>query len=83
MIRYYIYLLLVCINHVDLRGSGNDDYITKEAGENLRSQLKAFKYVECSAKTQTGLKQVFDAGIRSVLMSDSKKSSKKNKCLIL
>ena len=33
---------------------------TREDGEELAWELGAFKYVECSAKTQTGLEDVFD-----------------------
>ena len=36
-----------------MRAAG-DKFVTKEMGENLKSELKAFKYVECSARTQIG-----------------------------
>ena len=34
--------------------------ISKTRGDNLCTELKGFKYVECSSLTQEGLKQVFD-----------------------
>jgi len=53
-------------------------------GQTLCTELKGFKYVECSAKTQEGLKQVFDECIRCVLLGQSKtKKKSKSKCLIM
>ena len=41
--------------------------ITFDQGEKLSSELGAFKYVECSALTQTGLKDVFDQALLATL----------------
>ncbi|CAF4595092.1 unnamed protein product, partial [Rotaria magnacalcarata] len=38
--------------------------------------MRAFKYAECSALTQKGLKQVFDDAVRAVLSPKSNKISK-------
>lgn len=52
-----------------------------DAGERLARELGAVKYVECSALTQKGLKNVFDEAIVAALEPPVKKKSKK--CSIL
>ena len=61
--------------------------VTKQRGEVICSELRGFKYLECSALTQEGLKQVFDEAIRCVLIaryqSAAKKKKKKAGCLVM
>lgn len=57
--------------------------ITFEGGEKLAKELKAIKYVECSALTQKGLKNVFDEAILAALQPNPKKEGRKKKCLVL
>eukprot|EP01041_Mallomonas_annulata_P004234 gene4234-8425_t len=57
--------------------------ITNVQGNALCTELKGYKYVECSALTQEGLKQVFDECIRCVLTAQSESKPKKSKCLVL
>lgn len=66
---------------VDMRGDNGS--ISTARGEQLRAELKSTKYLECSAKTQEGLKQVFDAAIQCVLSARTSPTTKKSKCLIL
>lgn len=54
--------------------------ISYEEGVRYAKKLKADKYVECSALTQAGLKDVFDEAIITVL---NKSKPKKKPCVIL
>ncbi|CAF0746601.1 unnamed protein product [Didymodactylos carnosus] len=55
--------------------------ITSDQGDKLARELRAVKYVECSALTQKGLKNVFDEAILAAL--EPPKKSKKSTCLLL
>lgn len=55
--------------------------ISQTEGERLSRELRAVKYVECSALTQRGLKNVFDEAIVAALEPPVIKKSKK--CTIL
>eukprot|EP00357_Protocruzia_adherens_P037817 CAMPEP_0115024188 /NCGR_PEP_ID=MMETSP0216-20121206/33019_1 /TAXON_ID=223996 /ORGANISM="Protocruzia adherens, Strain Boccale" /LENGTH=204 /DNA_ID=CAMNT_0002398059 /DNA_START=42 /DNA_END=656 /DNA_ORIENTATION=- len=68
-----------------LRGQGKSP-ITKSDGEKVAKEHDCYKYVECSALTQDGLKGVFDEAIRAVLINRQKpkKTKKKGKtCTLL
>ena len=56
--------------------------ISPEAGEKAARELGAVKYVECSALTQKGLKNVFDEAILAALNPSTKKMHSK-KCVLL
>lgn len=55
--------------------------ISQAEGERLSREIRAVKYVECSALTQRGLKNVFDEAIGAALEPPVIKKSKK--CIIL
>ena len=58
--------------------------ITYEQGLAKAKEINAFKYLECSALTQKGLKQVFDEAIRAVLNpSPRTKPKSKSACSLL
>ncbi|MEQ2232356.1 Rho GTPase, partial [Ilyodon furcidens] len=55
--------------------------ISSDGGEKLARDLRAVKYVECSALTQRGLKNVFDEAILAALEPPDIKPKKR--CLLL
>ena len=59
--------ILLVGTKVDLRKQGQGS-VSAEEGLELARKLGATKYVECSALSQKGLKNVFDEAIRTVLV---------------
>eukprot|EP00611_Tribonema_gayanum_P019255 TRINITY_DN3296_c0_g1_i2.p1 TRINITY_DN3296_c0_g1~~TRINITY_DN3296_c0_g1_i2.p1 ORF type:complete len:195 (+),score=32.73 TRINITY_DN3296_c0_g1_i2:53-637(+) len=58
--------------------------ISFNEAQNLANELGAYRYMECSALTQQGLKHVFDGAIRCVLeQSQKSKNTKKGCCSIV
>ena len=53
--------------------------VTTEEGRSLARKMNADAYLECSAKTFKGLKDVFDQVIRVVLEPESNIEKKKKK----
>lgn len=46
----------------------------------MAEQIGAYKYLECSAKTRDGVREVFEHATRAALMS---KKSRRKGCLLL
>lgn len=59
--------------------------ITTAQGEELKNQIGAVAYIECSSKTQQNVKAVFDAAINSVLQlpKSVKPRKKRQTCSVL
>ncbi|WFD25533.1 Rho GTPase protein rac1 [Malassezia nana] len=57
--------------------------ISYSQGVQMAKEIRALRYLECSALTQKGLKGVFDEAIRCVLSPKPVKRRKANNCLVL
>ncbi|KAJ5083752.1 hypothetical protein N7456_013179 [Penicillium angulare] len=59
--------------------------VTAEQGEEVRRKIGAYKYLECSARTNEGVKEVFESATRAALLKFKNNTSKshKKKCSIL
>jgi len=57
--------------------------ITFAQGEALAKQIKAVCYMECSALTQKGLKNVFDEALKCVIFPDRGRRKAKSGCVLL
>jgi Ras family protein A len=54
--------------------------VTPEQGEEVRKKIGAYKYLECSAKTNEGVREVFEHATRAALLT---KKKKEKKCIVL
>ena len=55
-------------------------------GRSLSKDIRAAKYLECSAKTQRGLATVFEEAVRAVISPvkvNEKRKRKRDRCKIL
>jgi len=57
--------------------------ITYPQGLVMAREINAVKYLECSALTQKGLKNVYDEAIRVVLRPEPKKTKKRSGCQLI
>lgn len=56
--------------------------VTAAEGQAVAEKIKALTYMECSAKLNQGVREVFEAATRAALQTKEKKE-KKRKCLLL
>lgn len=59
-------------NTIKQLNSRNLSMVTVEAAKEMAKEIGAIKYLECSALTQQGLKQVFADAVRAVFMGKNK-----------
>lgn len=63
----------------ELRKTGQAP-VTYEEGLSVAQKIGAYKYLECSARTQEGVKEVFEHATRAALLA---KSKKKKACILV
>jgi small GTP-binding protein len=56
--------------------------VSPQDGEAVAQKIGAMKYLECSAKTQEGVREVFEHATRAALMAKDQ-THRKKKCLVL
>ena len=71
----------------DLRNDTNKDLVSPKEGHELAKELNFVKFMECSALTQTNLKNLFNEAIKAAVKHQNKRKSNENKnknnCIIL
>jgi len=55
--------------------------VKAEEGRDMSNRINAFGYLECSAKTKDGVREVFEMATRAALQA--RKRGKKSGCLLL
>lgn len=65
----------------DLRVQGSEKFVTTQDGKKLQKKIGAFSLIECSAKKQTRLADVFEEAVRAV--EKKKPGGKSPSCSIL
>ncbi len=54
--------------------------VKTEDGQELSKRLKAYKYIECSARTLENVKEIFDESVRAAIIGPKKR---RNICVVL
>lgn len=68
----------------DLRDPNGESIVTYDMGEELMRRTNAVSYIECSARTQDGVRQVFQEAARAVvsIRKEAKKARRKQGCVL-
>ena len=78
-------------NKKDLRNDENtkrelmrmrQEPVSSEEGRAMQDQIRAYAYLECSAKTNEGVREVFETATRAALQTELEKKQESN-CSIL
>ena len=73
--------IVIAGNKLDLDGPG-ERAVTKEEGQRLANQYGA-KFLECSAKTNENIREIFEQLVEFIDEVDPKRTQKKSSCPFL
>lgn len=59
-----------------------EKFVSQAEGEQLKQQIGATSFIECSSKTRKNLTKVFYEAARAVIQKGTDRAHKKSKCLI-
>jgi len=79
-------ILVACkkdLRRPDQLGKTGQKLVTPEEGMAVARGIGAREYLECSARTGEGVREVFQRATRAALLTKSKGSKKKSNCLVL
>ncbi|XP_036616146.1 transforming protein RhoA-like isoform X2 [Trichosurus vulpecula] len=77
-----VYVPTVFENYVaDINVDGKQEPVKPEEGRDMANRIGAFCYMECSAKTKDGVREVFEMATRVALQA--RHGKKKSGCLVL
>lgn len=67
-----------------MRVQDSAEFVTSAEGQELKTKLGAYAFVECSAKRNENVSEVFEAAIRATLdkIDDKSKTERSKKCSI-
>ncbi|XP_069325304.1 transforming protein RhoA-like isoform X3 [Eulemur rufifrons] len=77
-----VYMLTMFENYVaDIEVDGKQEPVKPEEGRDMANRIGALGYMECSAKTKDGVREVFEMATRAALQA--RRQKKKSGCLVL
>ncbi len=74
---------ILCGTKIDLRDQKEFNCIPYDDGYKLSKEIGSLKYIECSALTQVGMKQLFEECIRAATQERVKEVKTKRTCILL
>ncbi|MGH0187361.1 UNVERIFIED_CONTAM: hypothetical protein FKN15_024759 [Acipenser sinensis] len=77
-----VYVPTVFENYIaDIEVDGKQEPVKPEEGRDMANRISAFGYLECSAKTKDGVREVFEMATRAALQV--RKRRRRQPCLLL